>query len=81
MIDSFPINSIIYIKLTIPFSLTRREQEVLQWLSADASNQDIAQALVISLETVKKHVSNLLGKLGASSRTQAVALARARGLL
>ncbi|GHO72382.1 hypothetical protein KSD_01530 [Ktedonobacter sp. SOSP1-85] len=62
-------------------SLTRREQEVLRWLSAGASNQDIAQALVISLDTVKKHVSHLLGKLGASSRTQAVALARARSLL
>ncbi len=61
--------------------LTRREQEVLRLLAAGASNQDIAQALVISLETVKKHVSNLLGKLGASSRTQAVALARARSLL
>ncbi|GHO81331.1 hypothetical protein KSD_91020 [Ktedonobacter sp. SOSP1-85] len=63
------------------FSLTRREQEVLRLLAAGASNQDIAQALVISLDTVKKHVSNLLGKLGASSRTQAVALARARSLL
>jgi len=36
---------------------------------------------VIELPTVKKHVSNLLGKLGASSRTQAIALARARSLL
>jgi LuxR family maltose regulon positive regulatory protein len=61
--------------------LTRREQEVLRLLAAGASNQEIAQALVISLETAKKHVSNLLGKLGASSRTQAVALARTRSLL
>jgi LuxR family maltose regulon positive regulatory protein len=66
---------------TQAFSLTRREQEVLRLLAAGASNQDIAQALVISLDTVKKHVSNLLGKLGASSRTQAVDLARARSLL
>jgi LuxR family maltose regulon positive regulatory protein len=50
-------------------SLTRREQEVLRLLAAGASNQEIAQTLVISLDTVKKHVSNLLGKLGASSRT------------
>ncbi|MBO0783704.1 MAG: hypothetical protein J2P37_33245 [Ktedonobacteraceae bacterium] len=62
-------------------TLTRREQEVLRLLAAGASNQDIAQVLVISLETVKKHVSHLLGKLGAISRTQAVALARARSLL
>jgi LuxR family maltose regulon positive regulatory protein len=62
-------------------ALTRREQEVLRLLAAGASNQDIAQALVISLDTAKKHVSNLLGKLGASSRTQAVARARARSLL
>jgi LuxR family maltose regulon positive regulatory protein len=69
------------VSFTQAFSLTRREQEVLRLLAAGASNQDIAQALVISLETVKKHVSNLLGKLGATSRTQAVALARARSLL
>jgi LuxR family maltose regulon positive regulatory protein len=62
-------------------SLTRREQEVLRLLAAGASNQDIAQALVISLDTVKKHVSNLLGKLGASNRTQAISQARARSLL
>src|SRR5260370_3528757 len=62
-------------------SLTRREQEVLRLLAAGASNQGIAQTLVISLDTVKKHVSNLLGKLGASSRTQAIIQARALSLL
>jgi LuxR family maltose regulon positive regulatory protein len=62
-------------------SLTRREQEVLRLLAAGASNQDIARTLVIELPTVKKHVSNLLGKLGATSRTQAIAQARARSLL
>jgi LuxR family maltose regulon positive regulatory protein len=62
-------------------SLTQREQEVLRLLSTGASNQDIARTLVIELPTVKKHVSNLLGKLGATSRTQAIALARARSLL
>jgi LuxR family maltose regulon positive regulatory protein len=56
--------------------LTRREQEVLRLLVAGASNQDIANRLVISLATVKKHVSNLLGKLGVESRTQAIARAR-----
>jgi LuxR family maltose regulon positive regulatory protein len=62
-------------------SLTRREQEVLRLLAAGASNQDIAHTLVISLDTVKKHVSNLLGKLGAASRTQAISQARALSLL
>jgi LuxR family maltose regulon positive regulatory protein len=62
-------------------SLTRREQEVLRLLATGASNQDIAHTLVISLDTVKKHVSNLLGKLDATSRTQAIAQARARSLL
>jgi hypothetical protein len=38
-------------------------------------------ALVVALETVKKHVSHILGKLGAANRTQAVARARALGLL
>ena len=61
--------------------LTPREQEVLRLLATGASNQEIAQALVITLDTAKKHVSNLLGKLGATSRTQAVAQARARSLL
>jgi LuxR family transcriptional regulator, maltose regulon positive regulatory protein len=62
-------------------SLTRREQEVLRLLAEGDSNQDIAQTLVISLDTVKKHVSHLLGKLGATSRTQAIREARARSLL
>jgi LuxR family maltose regulon positive regulatory protein len=62
-------------------SLTRREQEVLRLLAAGASNREIAQTLVISVATVKKHVSNLLSKLGAESRTQAIAQARALSLL
>lgn len=57
-------------------ALTRREQEVLRLLLAGASNQEIAAELVISLATVKKHVSNLLGKLGVASRTRAIARAR-----
>jgi len=56
--------------------LTRREQEILHLLIAGASNQEIADTLVISLATVKKHVSNLLGKLGVTSRSQAIARAR-----
>jgi LuxR family transcriptional regulator, maltose regulon positive regulatory protein len=56
--------------------LTPREQEVLGLLMAAASNQEIAAQLVISVATVKKHVSNLLGKLGVENRTQVIAYAR-----
>jgi LuxR family maltose regulon positive regulatory protein len=61
--------------------LTHREMEVLLWLAQGASNQDIAQELVISLDTTKRHVSNILSKLDAKNRTQAVARARSLGLL
>jgi LuxR family maltose regulon positive regulatory protein len=61
--------------------LTDRELQVLALLAAGISNQQIAGELVVALETVKKHVSHILGKLGAANRTQAVARARALGLL
>jgi LuxR family maltose regulon positive regulatory protein len=61
--------------------LTDRELQVLALLAAGVSNQQIAGELVVALETVKKHVSHILGKLGAANRTQAVARARALGLL
>jgi LuxR family maltose regulon positive regulatory protein len=61
--------------------LTEREREVLQLLAAGASNREIARRLVLSLGTVKKHVSNLCGKLGVQSRTQALARARVLHLL
>ena len=56
--------------------LTSRELEVLGLLAAGMSNHAIARELVVSLDTVKKHVSHILGKLGATSRTEAVARAR-----
>ena len=61
--------------------LTNRELEVLQMLAAGQSNQAIAGELVVTLDTVKKHVSHLLGKLGAANRTEAVARARELGLI
>jgi len=61
--------------------LTGRELQVLALLAAGTSNQQIASELVVALETAKKHVSHILGKLGAANRTQAVARARALGLL
>jgi LuxR family maltose regulon positive regulatory protein len=53
--------------------LTGRELEVLAMLALGQSNQNIARHLYISLDTVKKRVSHLLGKLGAVNRTEAVA--------
>jgi LuxR family maltose regulon positive regulatory protein len=61
--------------------LSRREQEVLQLAAEGLSNQEIAQRLVVSLATVKTHLLNVYGKLGVSSRMQAVAQARALGIL
>jgi LuxR family maltose regulon positive regulatory protein len=62
-------------------ALTPREQEVLQLLAEGASNQEIARQLVVSLATAKKHVANILSKLGAENRTQAIAYARSFSLL
>jgi LuxR family maltose regulon positive regulatory protein len=62
-------------------TLTRREIEVLQLISAGATNQEIADRLVISKSTVKAHVSHILAKLDVSNRTQAASCARAWGLL
>ena len=56
--------------------LTSRELEVLKLIEAGYSNQEIADGLVISITTVKRHISNVYAKLGATSRTQAVACAR-----
>jgi LuxR family maltose regulon positive regulatory protein len=61
--------------------LTDREVEVLRLLAAGKSNQRIARELVVALDTVKKHVTHVLGKLGAANRTEAVARARQLGLL
>ena len=54
---------------------------MLELLAAGASNQGIASQLVVTLDTVKKHVSHVLRKLGAANRTEAVARARELGLI
>jgi LuxR family maltose regulon positive regulatory protein len=61
--------------------LTARELEILMLLGAGMPNARIAEELVITVDTVKKHVSHLLGKLGAANRTEAVARARQLGLI
>ena len=61
--------------------LTSRELEVLEMLAAGRSNLAIAGELVVTLDTVKKHVGHVLGKLGAANRTEAVARARELNLL
>ena len=61
--------------------LTIREVEVLRLLAAGRSNQAIADQFVVTLNTVKKHVGHVLGKLGAANRTEAVARARELGLI
>jgi LuxR family maltose regulon positive regulatory protein len=61
--------------------LSPREEEVLRLIAAGASNREIADTLVVAVSTVKKHISNILSKLNATSRTQAIAQARESGLL
>jgi LuxR family maltose regulon positive regulatory protein len=61
--------------------LSERELEVLQLIANGASNQAIADVLVISIGTVKSHINHILGKLTACNRTEAVARARQLGLL
>jgi LuxR family maltose regulon positive regulatory protein len=60
--------------------LSPREVEVLKLIEAGCSNQEIAARLVISIATVKRHISNIYIKLGAQNRTQAVSIGRELGL-
>jgi LuxR family maltose regulon positive regulatory protein len=61
--------------------LTGRELEVLRLIADGASNHAIAEQLVITVGTVKRHINNLFGKLGVQSRTQAIRTAKAMRLL
>lgn len=61
--------------------LTSREPEVLTTLASGRPNQAVAGELVVTLDTVKKHVGHVLGKLGAANRTEAVTRARELGLI
>lgn len=72
-----PMNSV----LESVEALTVREREVLQMLALGLGNKEIAVRLKISDHTVKFHVASILGKLSASTRTEAVSMALRRGLI
>ena len=61
--------------------LTEREMDVLRLMAQGKNNPDIAEQLIVSRSTVKFHISSILGKLGAASRTEAVAIALQRKLV
>lgn len=61
--------------------LTEREQEVLRLVAKGLSNREIAEALFVTLGTVKKHLNNIFSKLNVKSRTQAITRGRELGLL
>ncbi len=60
--------------------LSTREVEVLRLVEAGCSNQEIATNLVISIATVKRHISNIYIKLNVQNRTQAVSMSKELGL-
>ena len=62
-------------------ALTEREIEVLTWIAEGNRNRDIGARLLISEDTVKAHVRNVMDKLGAKDRTQAVAIGIRRGII
>ncbi|MFK2818565.1 response regulator transcription factor [Flavobacteriaceae sp. LMIT009] len=61
--------------------ITKREYEVLQSIAEGLSNQEIAEKLFLSESTIKTHVSNILIKLDAKRRTQAVKIAKAQNII
>lgn len=65
----------------LPEPLSKRELQVLHRLARGASNQEIAQELVVVIDTVKRHISHIFAKLGVQNRVQAVKQAQELGLL
>jgi LuxR family maltose regulon positive regulatory protein len=68
-------------KARLVAALSDRELEVLRLMAAGRQNKEIAGQLYVAVDTVKKHVTHILEKLGAANRTQATARARELGLL
>ena len=75
-VNSIPESAPIY-----PDGLTQREVEVLCLIADGKSNREIAEELVITLNTVFRHVSNILAKIGATNRTEATRYALREGSL
>jgi DNA-binding NarL/FixJ family response regulator len=65
---------------TVPDGLSAREVEVLRLVAAGKSNPQIAEELVLSINTVQRHVSNILAKTGLANRAEAAAYAAKHGL-
>jgi DNA-binding NarL/FixJ family response regulator len=61
--------------------LTSREREMLQLITSGQGNKDIANQLHLSIHTIRNHVQNLLVKLGAHTKLEAVAIASREGLI
>ena len=81
LLAAFNLNLASPREATLPEPLTPREEQVLQLIAAGLTNQEIAEELVISPETVKKHTSHIYGKLSVNNRTEATARARVLDLL
>jgi DNA-binding NarL/FixJ family response regulator len=64
-----------------PGGLTAREVEVLRLLAGGKSNQAIAEALVLSIKTIQRHIANIYAKIGARGRVDATAYALRHGLV
>ena len=64
-----------------PDGLTQREVEVIRLVAAGKTDREIAEELIISVNTVGNHVRSILNKTGASNRTEAAAYAALRGLV
>jgi len=62
-------------------TLSKRELEVLGCMAEGLSNRETARRLVIEISTVKRHINSIFGKLGASSRVQAINKAKENGIL
>ena len=62
------------------FMLTKRERIILQFLANGSSNKELAESMIISINTVKFHLSNLYEKLGVKNRSQAISFFYSRRL-
>ena len=69
-----------YVKSVALAGLSDRESEVLEALCQGMSNKEMAEVLFVSPETIKSHVSTVIGKLGVKDRTQAVISAICAGM-